>query len=193
MRYGSEHKQETRARLVEAAGRGFRRKGYSGIGVDGLAKEAAVTSGAFYGHFPSKEGAFEAVVVAGLQGLRASILRFREQHGDRWAEAYVDFYTSVRRTCDLAESCALQSLTPEVQRAEPAVQFAFGREAEAVAQLIADGLQGADLPGRMARAWALMAVLSGGVTLARAVADPAVSAGIAYSVRAAALSIVRSA
>lgn len=37
VRYTTGHKEEARARMVSAAGRGFRRKGYGGIGVDGLA------------------------------------------------------------------------------------------------------------------------------------------------------------
>ena len=52
--------------MVAAAGRGFRRQGFGGIGVDGLAKEAEVASGAFYGHFSSKGEAFKAALVAGL-------------------------------------------------------------------------------------------------------------------------------
>ena len=43
-------KQETRKRIINAASRGFRSNGYAGIGVDGIAKEAGVTSGAFYAH-----------------------------------------------------------------------------------------------------------------------------------------------
>ena len=54
MRYAAGHKEGARTRILDAAGRGFRRLGFGGIGVDGLAKEAGVTSGAFYGHFPSK-------------------------------------------------------------------------------------------------------------------------------------------
>jgi TetR/AcrR family transcriptional regulator, transcriptional repressor for nem operon len=47
-----------RERLIEAAGRGFRTSGFGGIGVDGLAKAAGLTSGAFYIHFSSKREAF---------------------------------------------------------------------------------------------------------------------------------------
>jgi AcrR family transcriptional regulator len=70
VRYKTGHKEEARARMVAAAGRGFRRQGFGGIGVDGLAKEAEVTSGAFYGHFSSKGEAFKAALVAGLEARR---------------------------------------------------------------------------------------------------------------------------
>lgn len=53
MRYSREHQEETQRRLLRAVGRGFRAKGFGGIGIDGLAKGAALTSGAFYAHFRS--------------------------------------------------------------------------------------------------------------------------------------------
>lgn len=58
-RYTSTHKEESRARIVAAAGRAFRKQGYSGIGIDGLARKANLTHGGFYGHFASKAEAFE--------------------------------------------------------------------------------------------------------------------------------------
>src|SRR5438128_1998733 len=117
MRYGPEHKETARAKILTAVGRGFRRRGYDGIGVDGLAKEAGVTSGAFYGHFTSKGEAFEAAALAGLEELRQAVERFRAEEGAAWLGRFVDFYLSTKRTCELGESCALQSLTPEVARA----------------------------------------------------------------------------
>src|SRR3954452_13988840 len=111
MRYGPSHKDEARSRILHAAGRGFRRLGFGGIGVDGLAKEAGVTSGAFYGHFPSKAEAFKAAAVAGLVQLREAIEDLRASEGEDRLAPFVDVYMSVRRTCDLIESCALQSLT----------------------------------------------------------------------------------
>jgi TetR/AcrR family transcriptional regulator, transcriptional repressor for nem operon len=49
MQYKTGHREEARAHMIAAAGRGFRRKGFGGIGVDGLAKEAEVTSGVSIG------------------------------------------------------------------------------------------------------------------------------------------------
>ena len=84
MRYGPNHKETARAKILHAVGRGFRTQGYAGIGVDGLAKEAGLTSGAFYGHFPSKADAFQAAAVAGLVELCQAIEALREKAGDRW-------------------------------------------------------------------------------------------------------------
>jgi TetR/AcrR family transcriptional regulator, transcriptional repressor for nem operon len=186
-RYAPGHKQEARARILAAVGRGFRKRGYGGIGVDGLAKEAEVTSGALYGHFPSKEAAFKEAVMAGIDELRVAIEGLRAEHGAKWVEIFIDFYLGQKRVCDLGESCALQSLAPEVQRSNDATRAAFETHIDLVAHAVADGLVGSNARDRLARAWALLAILSGGVTLARAVEDRQASETIAAAVRQAAL------
>jgi AcrR family transcriptional regulator len=156
-----------------------------------LAREAAVTSGALYGHFPSKDAAFKEAVVAGVDELRLAIETLRAEHGAKWVEVFVDFYLGHKRLCELGESCAMQSLTPEVQRADTNTKAAFEAAMSLVAQAVADGLPGSGADGRLQRAWALLAILSGGVTMARAVHDPAVSGAIAAAVRKTALDAVK--
>lgn len=189
MRYQPDHKQEARARMIEAAGRGFRRNGFGGIGVDGLAKEAGVTSGAFYGHFKSKQAAFREALLGGVDELRSTICALQTDHGDAWLETFVDLYVGEKRLCTLEGSCALQSLTPDVQRADPATKAAFEERAARVVEAIAQGLKG-EVATRDARAWALLSLLTGAVTMARAVEDEAVAARIAEGARAAAIVIV---
>lgn len=184
MRYGPEHKEAARAKILEAAGRGFRRLGYAGIGVDGLAKEAGVTSGAFYGHFASKADAFEAVALAGLVELRDAIAMLQARDGDAWLTAFVDFYLNVKRTCELGTSCALQSLAPEVARVEPKIRTAFEAELIRVADAVAAGVPGASLAARRKLAWAILSMLSGMLTLSRATDDAKVGAQIAAGVKA---------
>ena len=189
MRYGPDHKGAARTRILDAAGRGFRRLGFGGIGVDGLAKEAGVTSGAFYGHFPSKAEAFKAAAIAGLVQLREGIEALQASDGEAWLEKFVDFYLSVRRTCDLGESCALQSLTPEVARADRQTKAAYEGELVRVAEAVAEGLPNGTLAARRKTAWAILSVLSGGVSIARSAADPRIGAQIAAGVKNAVLKL----
>ncbi len=189
MRYGPDHKGAARTRILDAAGRGFRRLGFGGVGVDGLAKEAGVTSGAFYGHFPSKAEAFKAAAVAGLVQLREGIEGLQASEGEAWLEKFVDFYLNVRRTCDLGESCALQSLTPEVARADRQTRAAYENELVRVVEAVAGGLPNGTLAARRKAAWAILSVLSGGVSIARSAADPKTGAQIAASIKNAVLTL----
>lgn len=182
-------KEEGRARVLEAAGRGFRRNGYGAIGVDGLAKEAGVTSGAFYAHFRSKSEAFRAAVVAGMESLRVGIEDFRSQDPAGWRTRVIDFYLTVRRQCDMGESCALQNMTVEVGRADEETRRSFEAELRRVIDAVADGLPGDNSTQRRTEAIALLALLTGGVSMARAVQDPALSDQIAKAVREAAIAL----
>ena len=50
-RYGKEHKQATRRRIIDTAGRRFKRDGIDGSGIATLMADAGLTNGAFYAHF----------------------------------------------------------------------------------------------------------------------------------------------
>lgn len=181
-------KEQSRARILESAGRGFRSRGFGGLGVDGLARDAGVTSGAFYAHFKSKADAFREAVSVGLGQLANGIEQMRAQLGQHWREGFIDFYLGNRRTCELADSCALQSLSGEVARAGDEVREVFEAELNRIIEAAAAGLEGKP-KARRDEATALLALLVGGVTLARAVRDPEASRNIAAAVRKAALAL----
>lgn len=189
MRYTPEHREETRRSILQAAGRRFRKHGYAGIGVDGLAKEAGVTSGAFYAHFSSKEEAFTHAVAEGIRELTEGVEQLQREHGDKWIEKFVDFYMGTKRTCELGEACAMQALTPEVMRADAHVRSVYEEEIKLVVEAIAKGLQHGSLSERRARSWALLCLLSGAVSTARALNNSALANQVARSVRSAALAV----
>lgn len=188
MAHRTGQKEASRAKILASAGRGFRRHGFGGSGVDGLAKEAGVTSGAFYAHFKSKADAFREAITVGLKDLQHGVEQMRATLGVRWREGFIDFYLGDRRTCELADGCALQSLSAEVARADDQARKAYQAQLNTIIQTLADGLEGRPKV-RREEATALLALLVGGVTLARAVHDPVVSDEIAAAVRKAALVI----
>ncbi|MGV2293094.1 TetR/AcrR family transcriptional regulator [Trinickia sp. YCB016] len=182
MRYSAEHKTETRNRILEAAGQLFRRDGYGGSGIDGLTKAAGVTNGAFYGHFKSKSEAFRTVVLSGLEELRLAVAGLRASHGTQWLKTFIEFYMGPKRTCAVEESCALPSFSPEMVRADDETREAYEEELRRLIDEVSSGMPAGAGTDQEDKAIALLAMLSGGVTLARAVPDPALSARIAQAV-----------
>lgn len=181
-------REGTRANVLRSAGRVFRSQGFDGSTIDGLTQEAAVTSGAFYAHFRSKADAFREAVAVGMDDLRRYIEHTRQHHGNNWQTQFIDFYLGDRRTCDLADSCALQSLSSDVARADDDARQVYETSLHAIVEAMTAEFAG--LPGAQCeQAIALLALLVGGVTLARAVRDPAVSDEIAGAVRKAAVSL----
>jgi AcrR family transcriptional regulator len=140
MRYSAEHKQQTRARILAAAGQLFRREGFGGSGIDGLTKAAGVTNGAFYGHFKTKREAFKCAMLDGLEQLRLGIAELKAGRGRRWLKTFVDIYLGPKRTCELGEACALASLSTEVMRADRETRGAYEAELRRLIEEVATGL-----------------------------------------------------
>lgn len=168
MRVSKEHKEKVRQEILEAAGKGFREQGYGGLGVDGLAKRAGLTSGAFYKHFPSKDDAFKAAVVKGLQDYAQAVQGFEADHGEAWTQAFINYYLGKSHVENLACSCAVPGLSAEVMRADKTTKKAYEDEINTVADNIASGLEGHTKED----AWALMALMAGAVMMARCVSNP---------------------
>ncbi len=189
MRYSAEHKELTRKKILDAAAHRFRAEGYDGLGIDGLAKAAGVTNGAFYGHFESKADAFRAVAVEGLVELREGIVRYRAKCGDQWLADFTRSYFSAPKIDCPENTCALPIFAPEMARAPRETQAAFERELAGVVCAVADGLRDTDADVREEKAWTILTLLVGGVTLARSMGDAALRAGVLAGLERAVLGV----
>lgn len=171
MRQRAEQKRESRERLLAAAGRSFRRSGYGGIGVDGLAKAAGLTSGAFYVHFKSKDAAFAEVAVTGLDRLHDAVADHQTRHGTLWLDRFIDAYLGVDLRGEMEEACGLYSLSPDVMRADEGLRGDYEAALLRVVRKVAEGLNPAlGEAQRMGKASSLLALLSGGATMVRSMA-----------------------
>src|ERR1700749_1343552 len=94
----TQRRAETRERILAAAGNLFREHGIDGTGVDAVMKQAGLTHGGFYLHFPSKE-ALAAEVSRSLLEKAASKWDRLSRSPDREAalEAMVRHYLDPER------------------------------------------------------------------------------------------------
>lgn len=184
--------EDTKTRIMKAINRGFRSRGYDGIGIDALAKDAGVTSGAFYGYFRSKEEAFLAAVIQGLNEYRAGVETFRQQNGEQWVAALADYYVGRQHRQNIACGCALPTLSPEVIRASDRVRSAYQTELVKLHGAIAAGLEAESETKKHDLAWAILSLLTGGLTLARAVAHEDLAVQISRAVHKATVAIATS-
>lgn len=161
-------KQATRKRIINAASQGFRRHGYAGMGVDGIAKKAGVTSGAFYDHLGSKEGAFGASLSSGLDEVIVGIPEFQLLHGKQWLVAFSDYYLGQAHRDDISSGCAMTTLSPEVVRSKPEFHAIYEAKMTNIVELMAIGLDGVSQEECISKGWAVLGVLIGGLTVVRA-------------------------
>src|SRR3954452_3061756 len=126
MRYSKNHKQETRQRIVEAAGRRFKQDGIDGSGVATVMSDAGLTNGAFYAHFRSKEDLVANVLADQLRAQRQS---FDAQPSDRAGlEAFIRSYLSPERRAQCADGCPSAALVDEIVRRPAATRRVFSEE-----------------------------------------------------------------
>jgi len=174
MRYSAGHKQQTSERILRAAGRLFRKQGYAATGVDAVMKSADLTAGGFYSHFRSKEDllaeALDAIFRSAKNDRPEQLSRLR---GREWLQAFATFYLSTQHRDAADSGCPMPALAAEVARVGGKPREVFERHLRRVFDSIAEQFDG-EHPDRE-RAIRTMALCLGGLTLARAVNDGALS------------------
>jgi TetR/AcrR family transcriptional repressor of nem operon len=169
MRYSKDHKQATRQRILEAAGRRFKQDGIDGSGVATVMSDAGLTNGAFYAHFKSKEDLVANVLAEQLRAQRQS---FDEQPSDRAGlDAFVRAYLSPEHRDQFADGCPSAALLDEIARRPTATRDAFTDEVMGVVDDIAFRLDPTDIEAARADALTVFGLMVGTLQLARALTD----------------------
>ena len=169
MRYSKDHKQATRQRILEAAGRRFKEDGIDSAGVAAVMSDAGLTNGAFYAHFASKEDLVANVLADQLRAKRQS---FDAQHPDRpGLEAFIRSYLSPQNRDQSADGCPSAALLDEIVRRPAATKQVFTDELMGVIDDIASRLNPTDPEAAQTDALTLFGLMLGTLQLARALTD----------------------
>src|SRR5262249_38249779 len=126
MRYPSEHKRQTREKIVKPAAPRFCSRGSERAGIGDLMRDLQLTHGGFYRHFPSKEELFVAAFEQGLKQLAHhadSAVRRARKGGE--LKALIDGYLSLEHCDDAAGGCPIAALTTEITRRPSKVRGAL--------------------------------------------------------------------
>ncbi|HEY0253184.1 MAG TPA: helix-turn-helix domain-containing protein [Kofleriaceae bacterium] len=168
---------------MRAAAKAIRREGYAGTSVADVMKDAGLTHGGFYAHFPSREAmlaegldcaATEAV--ASLVG--SAVVRATSENIDP-LEAMVDGYLSDRHLEAREDGCTIAALGSETRRQSPEIRAVATKH---VKQLVSS--LGAD----RAAALANLSTLVGALVIARIVDDPQLKDDVRAAAKKAVLS-----
>jgi len=172
-RYSPEHKEATRRRMIETAGRRFKSDGIDGSGIATLVADAGLTNGAFYGHFTSKDDLVASVVAQQLEDQVAVVNSLPA--GLDSVEAFLRDYLSPTHRDDLSGGCPSAALLDEIGQCDVAVREAYADGASSMIQAIARHLDDGDSQRTNERAIGLFSLLVGSLQAARAVTDPELS------------------
>jgi TetR/AcrR family transcriptional repressor of nem operon len=167
-RYGKDQKPVSRRRIIDAAGRRFKRGGIHGSGIAALMAEAGLTNGAFYAHFDSKNALVSATI---SDQLGAQCSNVAAELGDPGGvERFVREYLSRQHRDHPDLGCPSAALLAEIGRCPEGTKRAYTEGLLAVVDAIAAHLpaQGAVARVRVLNAFAGMV---GTLQIARALTD----------------------
>lgn len=169
-------KEASHERIVSVAARAIRRSGYDGTGVADIMKEAGLTHGAFYAHFPSREAMLGEAADRACAEASATVADFLATVPPEKALAsMIHAYLSPQSLDNVESGCPLPALGSETPRQAPAVRRATTRYVKAMVDLVARQSPDWGQAGAHERALFTVAAMVGTLLLARAVDEPALS------------------
>ncbi|WP_438998966.1 TetR/AcrR family transcriptional regulator [Variovorax beijingensis] len=172
-------KEASHERILSVAARAIRRSGYDGTGVADIMKEAGLTHGAFYAHFPSREAMLaEAAGRACTESAAAAAKAASEEPSGQALASMLRTYLSPEHVAHAEMGCPLAALGSETPRQAAEVRRVTTRYVKEMIDLVARQSPDWGQPAAHERALVTVATMVGTLLLARAVDEPALSASL---------------
>lgn len=174
MRYSSEHRQHTRTKILKEAASAIRAKGPEGVAVAALMKQAGLTHGGFYAHFPSKEALVAEAIGVMFEEARGRFDRAMAERDPRAAlSGYVAFYLSAGHRDARGRGCPVAALSGDMARLAPEARTRFAEGSATLAGWLGEALGRIGVPDPAAAGRSMLSELVGALLLARTAIDPA--------------------
>ena len=171
-RTANTRKEDTHDHILEVAARALRREGYAGVRVADVMKEAGLTHGGFYAHFPSREALLvEALARAGSESAQV-VARAVDPRRRKTASAFrslIEAYLPDRHLATAETGCPVAALGSDMPRQSLALRQASALRVERLIEMVRETLPGAS----RSTATVVAGTMVGTLQLARALGDTA--------------------
>jgi len=172
-------KAETHDRIVRAAARAIRERGYAGVSVADVMKDAGLTHGGFYAHFASREAMLEEALDHAAAESMANMNRATAKAAaGQGLEAYVAAYLSDAHLDHAESGCTTAALGSETRLQPPELRKVATRRVKEMADMVARQLPRWGASETHDDALAVMSTLVGAMVIARMVDEPELSSAI---------------
>ncbi len=164
-----EQKQRTHASIITSACKLLRERGIGGARIADVMSGAGLTVGGFYAHFDSKEALVDEAIRRTAAFMRGKLFaRIEEKPAEVRAEVVLKRYLSPAHRDDPANGCPMPAIVGEVATSTPEHRDVLAEQILALADELASHLHGAKEGTKRGTALALIALMYGGISLARA-------------------------
>ncbi len=187
MRYKAGHKDETHQRILDIAGKLFRKNGIASVGLASIMKDAGLTNGAFYAHFDSKETLVKEVLGDILDQRDLQIVEGLK-NGASLKQFIYDYLSPFHR--DHCESgCPTSAFISELIHHSKSTRTLFTEKTVRIFDRIEQQIQGEN-SYRANLAISIFSLMVGALQLSRAVTDKIVSEKILKAASETAISLI---
>ena len=166
MKVSREQMAENRRRILDAAGRLFRAKGFDAVSVAEVMKAAGLTHGGFYGHFSSKDDLIAETLAEILVADPGKESNF---------QAFVDAYLSPKHRDNAANGCPTAGLAALTRHQAASSRKAMSVGLRTQIERLSKVSPGTTAAKKRRAAIANWSAMVGAIILARAVDDRALS------------------
>jgi len=163
MKVSRQQVAENRCRILEAAGKLFRARGFESVTVAEVMKAAGLTHGGFYGYFTSKDDLIAQCLVHASGAVPPKEVDLVQ---------YAASYLSVDHCGDLAGGCLMAALGPETSRQGPEARAAMTAGLQRQIERLSKTAPGATAAKKRQAAIGNWSAMVGALILARISDDP---------------------
>jgi TetR/AcrR family transcriptional repressor of nem operon len=176
MGHSQAEKAKTHEKVLKLAAAQIREHGIDALGVAELMKDAGLTHGGFYVHFPSRDVLIAEALERALQSGPLANLG-----AGKSPSAFVRGYLSPEHRDGPASGCAISALSGEIRNSTPKTREILTKHLKERFQIMTEKLGGTE--GSREEALTAMSTMVGALTLARAVDDEQLSDEILRAAR----------
>jgi len=169
-RTASSRKEETHERILDVAARAIRSRGYEGVSVTEVMKQAGLTHGGFYAHFESRDALLVETLGRASRDIAEEAALVTRQRASMQVSEFrclVEVYLADQLLGELEDGCPIAALAAEMPRQSQAVRQASVVRVEQLIEAVREALP----ESYRAEASTVAGSLIGSLQLARALGD----------------------
>jgi len=177
-------KEKSHERILAAACSKLRKSGLTGITVNGVMRDAGMTVGGFYAHFPNRQTLLAEALRSSLNN---SFLRLESlaagRRGSRWVLSIARAYLSPEHRDNPESGCPLPASLGEIPRSGETVKDVLAEEMQRFQDVMSEHLKESGVPNNKSEALALISLMIGGISLSHALRGSPLSDEVLKSCR----------
>ncbi|MBN1006101.1 TetR/AcrR family transcriptional regulator [Amphritea pacifica] len=169
MPYSSEHKQNSREKILQSAYRLFSTKGFDNVTIDRVMQDCSLTRGAFYGHFRSKSELYKEALKFAASTSKLADIKPEGLSSREWLSVLLDGYLSLEHV-NGERPCPLAFLATDIVSRDKETHKTYARGYTRMNQLILD-YAGRDTVKNAQDIFSLTSMIIGAVAVSRTLGD----------------------